>query len=213
MNKKYKYLTPLILFIPGVWMFFEWLRGWMDSRKNQVCQFKEGHTTPLIITKVDNYCSHINKIYIRTIKDITPLIKQANSLLVEFYQLMEPSSPNEKGNDEETMRRVSNLARNKTNILKSLTLIKSELDMVNQMLLHFEERAQNYLNARIERYWRGVLASSHGKVKHSPCIEIAGLKSRDEYNLIRTKLVDEIERILNTEGGGQSVQEATEAEN
>ena len=207
MKKKYKYLTPLILFIPGVWMFFEWLRGWMDSRRNQVCQFKDGHTTPLIITKVNHYCSHVNKIYIKTIKDITPLIKEANQLLVELYQLMASPKPSGNGNDEESMRQVSKTSKHKTDLLKKLTLIKSELDMVNQMLLHFEERAQNYLNARIERYWRGVLSSSHGKVKHSPCIEIACLRSRDEYNQIRTKLIDEIERIISAEGGDQDVQE------
>lgn len=46
-RKKYYYLDPVIIRIPGIKTLFEKSVGKRDARQNQVCSNGEVHTTPL----------------------------------------------------------------------------------------------------------------------------------------------------------------------
>lgn len=51
-RKKYYYLDPVIIRIPGIKTLFEKSVGKRDARQNQVCSNGEVHTTPFIDAKV-----------------------------------------------------------------------------------------------------------------------------------------------------------------
>lgn len=87
-RKKYYYLDPVIIRIPGIKTLFEKSVGKRDARQNQVCSNGEVHTTPFIDAKVNSYNAHIEKLLLKTTNELAPMIQEANSLLVE-YSLME----------------------------------------------------------------------------------------------------------------------------
>lgn len=58
-KKKYYYLDPVIIRIPGIKTLFEKSVGKRDARQNQVCSNGEVHTTPFIDAKVNSYNAHI----------------------------------------------------------------------------------------------------------------------------------------------------------
>ena len=53
-RKKYYYLDPVIIRIPGIKTLFEKSVGKRDARQNQVCSNGEVHTTPFIDAKVNS---------------------------------------------------------------------------------------------------------------------------------------------------------------
>ena len=62
-RKKYYYLDPVIIRIPGIKTLFEKSVGKRDARQNQVCSNGEVHTTPFIDAKVNSYNAHITSLW------------------------------------------------------------------------------------------------------------------------------------------------------
>jgi len=209
-KKKYKYLTPLFLIIPGVRALFEKLRGKLDSKQNQICQYKEGHITPFINSKISCYLSHINKIYLRTTKEITPLVQEAYMLIVEYNKFFATVKSDYDPNSEEGMRQAAGSASRKKAIYTRLASIKAELEMVNQLLAHYEERAERLLTSRISRYWRGVLTVSSGKLAPFPYVEYPESQSKALYIKNKEKLMEMIDEILK-DGGDDNAEEENES--
>ena len=200
-RKKYYYLDPVIIRIPGIKTLFEKSVGKRDARQNQVCSNGEVHTTPFIDAKVNSYNAHIEKLLLKTTNELAPMIQEANSLLVE-YSLME--SP--EGCGEEAQRQKAAVAANyaleerrKEEILKRLAKIRTESDIVDEMLVHYQERAERLLNSRICRYWSGVLCQNpdKDKLENFPKIKYQDSPGRKAYVTNKEKLHTMIDRVLN----------------
>lgn len=72
-RKKYYYLDPVIIRIPGIKTLFEKSVGKRDARQNQVCSNGEVHTTPFIDAKVNSYNAHIEKLLLKTTNELAPI--------------------------------------------------------------------------------------------------------------------------------------------
>lgn len=217
-KKKYKFLDPLFIWIPGVHSLIEKGTGKRDAQENQICEFMEGHITPVIDTKVNSYDSHINKIFMKTAQKLDPMIQEANSMVVELNLLLSYKESVIGGDSEEARRQVAmaaakgaKVAERKAEILTKLAGIKAESDMVDEMLLHYEERAEGILHSCISRYWRGVLSASSERLEHFPYISHKESPSRKAYFENRKKLVDMIEVAINNGGGVRNEEKYKEA--
>ena len=206
-KKKYKYLDPLFIRFPGG-KLFEKRAGKKDVQENQLCELEGGHITPEIDTKVNSYDSHINKIFLKTAQELDPMIQEANSMVVELNLLLSYKDSAISGNSEEARRQAAIAAAKsakvsvrKSEILKKLASIKAEADMVDEMLLHYEERAEGILHSRISKYWRGVLSSSSDRLEHFPYVSHKESQGRKAYLENRKKLVDMIESAISYGGG------------
>lgn len=206
-RKKYYYLDPVIIRIPGIKTLFEKSVGKRDARQNQVCSNGEVHTTPFIDAKVNSYSAHIEKLLLKTTNELAPMIQEANSLLVE-YSLMESHKGGElpEGCGEEAQRQKAAVAANyaleerrKEEILKRLAKIRTESDIVDEMLVHYQERAERLLNSRICRYWSGVLCQNpdKDKLENFPKIKYQDSPGRKAYVTNKEKLHTMIDRVLN----------------
>lgn len=212
-GKKYKYLDPIFIRFHGG-KLFEKRAGKKDAQENQVCELEEGHITPEIDTKVKSYDSHINKIFLKTVQEIEPMIQEANSMVVELNLLLSHKDSVIHGNSEEAKRQAANAAvksakisERKSEILTKLASIKSESDMVDELLLHYEERAEGVLHSRISKYWRGVLSVSSERLEHFPYVTHKESPGRKAYIRNRQKLVDMIEKAINYGGGFHNEEE------
>lgn len=212
-KKKYKFLDPLIIRFPGG-RLFEKRAGKKDVQENQLCELEGGHITPEIDTKVNGYDSHINKIFLKTAQELDPMIKEANSMVVELNLLLSYKDSVIGGNSEEARRQVAIAAaksakasERKSEILTKLASIKSESDMVDEMLLHYEERAGGILHSRISKYWKGVLSASSEKLEHFPYISHKESSGRKAYLENRKKLVNMIEAAISYGGGVHNEEE------
>ena len=191
-RKKYYYLDPVIIRIPGIKTLFEKSVGKRDARQNQVCSNGEVHTTPFIDAKVNSYNAHIEKLLLKTTNELAPMIQEANSLL--------------EGCGEEAQRQKAAVAANyaleerrKEEILKRLAKIRTESDIVDEMLVHCQERAERLLNSRICRYWSGVLCQNpdKDKLENFPKIKYQDSPGRKAYVTNKEKLHTMIDRVLN----------------
>jgi hypothetical protein len=122
------------------------------------------------------------------------------------------------GGDSEEARRQASIAaaksakvsERKSEILKKLAAIKAESDMVDEMLLHYEERAEGILHSRISKYWKGVLSASSERLEHFPYVSHKESPGRYAYLENRKKLVDMIEAAINYGGGVHNEEEYEE---
>ncbi len=217
-KKKYKFLDPLFIRIPGVKSLFEKYAGKRDAQENQVCECMEGHITPVIDMKINSYDSHINKIFLKTSQELDPMIQEANAMVVELNLLLSHKMPVFGGGGEEAQRQAAAAVaasieheKRKTSILKRLAEIRAESDMVDEMLLHYEERAEGILHSRILKYWRGVLSISTEKLEHFPCICHRESAGREAYFENRKKLVEMIDSAISYGGGVHNVETFEEA--
>lgn len=215
-KKKYKYLDPLFIKFAGG-KLFERRAGKKDAQENQLCELEGGYITPEIDTKVNSYDSHINKIFLKTSQELDPMIQEANSMVVELNLLLSYKDPVIGGHSEEARRQAaiavakgSKVSERKSEILKKLASIKSESDMVDEMLLHYEERAEGILHSRISKYWRGVLSASSERLEHFPHVSHKESQGRKAYLENRRKLVDMIEAAINYGGGVHNEEEYEE---
>lgn len=206
-RKKYNFLDPILIWFPGG-RPFEKRAGKKDAQENQLCELDEGHITPEIDTKVNGYDSHISKIFLKTAKELDPMLQEANSMVVELNLLLSYKDAVVGGDGGEARRQAAmaaakdaKVAERKAEILTKLVEIKAESDMVDEMLLHYEERAEGILHYRISKYWRGVLSASSEKLEHFPCIDHKESPGRRAYLENRKKLVDMIEAAINYGGG------------
>lgn len=217
-EKKYQFLNPRDMKIPGVKRLFERSRGKWDAKKNQLCVFQDGHITPMIDAKVSCYDSHINRIFLMAARELEPMIVQANALVVELNLLIDKEGKEHviADNPEEERRQAAAAAsgrtgheRRKTEILTGLAAVKSESDMVDEMLHHYEERAEGFLRSRISMYWRGVLMGSDESLAYFPSIKHRESEGRALYAENRHKLMDMIEEAIKN-GGGSHEEECDE---
>lgn len=206
-KKEYKYLDSKFIRFPGG-KLFEKRAGKKDMKENQLCELDGGYITPEIDRKVTCYDSHINKIFLKTAKELDPMIVEANTIVVELNLLLGNKEPVIGGNSEEAKRqaaiaaaRGAKAAERKAQILTKLAEIKAESDMVDEMLLHYEERAEGILHARISKYWRGILSASSERLEHFPHVCHKESPGRNAYLENRKKLVDMIDAAI-TYGGG-----------
>lgn len=209
-EKKYRYLTPLFMFIPGVKTLFEKSAGKKDAKENQICVYGDGHITPTIEVKVNSLDSHINKVFLKTSQKLEPIIEEANAMVVEFNLLMTRCAMTCGSNDEEAQRQDAyraKLGQRCDEILTRLAEIKAESDMVDEMLLHYVERAEALLNSRVSKYWRGVLAASEGGLKHFPCFNHKESAGMQVYRENRLKLIEMIDKAIICGGGVLNVVE------
>lgn len=105
-KKRYKYLNPLFIRFPSG-RLFEKRAGKKDAQENQLCELEGGHITPEIDTKVNSYDSHINKIFLRTAQEIEPMIRETNSMVVEFNLLLNYKDSVISGEGEEAKRQAA----------------------------------------------------------------------------------------------------------
>lgn len=215
-KKKFKYLDPLFIRFPGG-KLFEKSAGKKDAQENQLCELEGGHITPEIDTKVNSYDSHINKIFLKTAQEINPMIREANSMVVELNLLLSYKNSVIGGDSEEAKRQAAIAAaksakasERKSEILTKLASIKAESDMVDEMLLHYEERAEGILHSRISKYWRGVLSSSSERLEHFPYVSHKESPGRKAYRENRKKLIEMIEAAINYGGGVHNEEEYEE---
>lgn len=215
-KKKYKYLDPLFIRFPGG-KLFEKRAGKMDAQENQLCELEGGHITPEIDTKVNSYDSHINKIFLKTAQELDPMIQEANSMVVELNLLLSYKDSVIGGDSEEARRQAAiaaakgaKVSERKSEILTKLASIKAESDMVDEMLLHYEERAEGILHSRISKYWRGVLSASSERLEHFPYVSHKESPGRNAYLENRKKLVDMIESAISYGGGVHNEEEYEE---
>lgn len=215
-KKKYKYLDPLFIRFPGG-KLFEKSAGKKDAQENQLCELEGGHITPEIDTKVNSYDSHINKIILKTAQELDPMIQEANSMVVELNLLLSYKDSVIGGDSEEARRQAAiaatksaKVSERKSEILTKLASIKAESDMVDEMLLHYEERAEGILHSRISKYWRGVLSASSERLEHFPYISHKESPGRKAYLENRKKLVDMIESAISYGGGVHNEEEYEE---
>lgn len=206
-KKKYKYLYPLFIRFPGG-KIFEKRAGKKDAQENQLCELEGGHITPEIDTKVNSYDSHINKIFLKTAQEIEPMIREANSMVVEFNLLLNYKDSVISGEGEEAKRQAAiaaakrvKVTERKSEILTKLASIKAESDMVDEMLLHYEGRAEGILHSHISKYWRGVLSASSERLEHFPYVSHKESPGRKAYLENRRKIVDMIEAAISYGGG------------
>ena len=89
--------------------------------------------------------------------------------------------------------------RRKEEILKRLAKIRTESDIVDEMLVHCQERAERLLNSRICRYWSGVLCQNpdKDKLENFPKIKYQDSPGRKAYVTNKEKLHTMIDRVLN----------------
>lgn len=215
-KKKYKYLDPLFIRFPGG-KLFEKSAGKKDAQENQLCELEGGYITPEINTKVNSYDSHINKIILKTDQELDPMIQEANSMVVELNLLLSYKDSVIGGDSEEARRQAAiaatksaKVSERKSEILTKLASIKAESDMVDEMLLHYEERAEGILHSRISKYWRGVLSASSERLEHFPYISHKESPGRKAYLENRKKLVDMIESAISYGGGVHNEEESEE---
>ena len=207
-KKKYTYLDSRRLKIPGVKTFFEKHKGMKDAKEHQLCELEDGHITPGISAKLNSYDSQMDKIYLKTAHEVEPMIREANAELVELRLLWNYKEP-VMGGDSEEARRQAAFARAKAasaversaEILKRLAEIKAELDMVDEMLIHYTERAEGVLHASISKYWSGVLAASDENLEHFPTLDHKESPGRKMYFENRQTLIEVIDMAM-CEGGG-----------
>lgn len=212
-KKKYKYLDPLFIGFPGG-KLLEKRAGKKDAQENQLCELEGGHITPEIDTKINSYDSHINKIFLKTAQELDPMIQEANSMVVELNLLLRYKDSVIGGDSEEARRQVAiatakgaKVSERRSEILTKLASIKSESDMVDEMLLHYEERAEGILHSRISKYWRGVLSASSERLEHFPYVCHKESPGRKAYVENRKKLVDMIEAAISYGGGAHNEEE------
>ena len=192
-RKKYYYLDPVIIRIPGIKTLFEKSVGKRDARQNQVCSNGEVHTTPFIDAKVNSYNAHIEKLLLKTTNELALMESHKGGELPE-------------GCGEEAQRQKAAVAANyaleerrKEEILKRLAKIRTESDIVDEMLVHYQERAERLLNSRICRYWSGVLCQNpdKDKLENFPKIKYQDSPGRKAYVTNKEKLHTMIDRVLN----------------
>lgn len=210
-KKELKYLNPLFLLIPGVnvgFSFIEKITGKSDAKKNQVCEYGDGHTTAYIDLKGRSYDSHIDKIYAKTATLLEPITKEAFSLITELNIILNKTENIPEGNDEESRRqRDAAYARKerdevrKGEILMRLSEIRAKSDLIDESLMHYIERAEGKLNTRIGKYWRGVLSKSQENLKHYPEMIHRVSIGRKVYSGNRNQLIEMIESSLKNGGG------------
>lgn len=156
---------------------------------------------------MNSYNAHIEKLLLKTTNELAPMIQEANSLLVE-YSLMESHKGGElpEGCGEEAQRQKAAVAANyaleerrKEEILKRLAKIRTESDIVDEMLVHCQERAERLLNSRICRYWSGVLCQNpdKDKLENFPKIKYQDSPGRKAYVTNKEKLHTMIDHVLN----------------
>mgnify|MGYP001637781303 CR=1 FL=1 len=215
-KKKYKYLDPLFIRFPGG-KLFEKRAGKKDAQENQLCELEGGYITPEIDTKVNSYDSHINKIFLKTAQELEPMIREANSMVIELNLLLSYKDSVIGGDGEEARRQAAiagaksvKVSERKSEILTRLASIKAESDMVDEMLLHYEERAEGILHSRISKYWRGVLSASSERLEHFPYVSHKDSPGRKAYLENRKKLVDMIESAISYGGGIHNEEEYEE---
>lgn len=206
-KKKYKFLDPLFIRLPGG-KLLETRAGKKDAQENQVCAFMNGHITPAIDTQINGYDSHINKIFLKTAQELNPMIREANSMVVELYLLLGYKESVIVGDGEEARRQAAlaavkkaKISERKAQILRKLSEIRAESDMVDEMLLHYEERTKGILHSRISKYWRGILSASIERLEHLPYINHKESPGRNAYIENRKRLIDMIDAAF-TYGGG-----------
>ena len=87
----------------------------------------------------------------------------------------------------------------KEEILKRLAKIRTESDIVDEMLVHYQERAERLLNSRFCRYWSGVLCQNpdKDKLENFPKIKYQDSPGRKAYVTNKEKLHTMIDRVLN----------------
>lgn len=195
-KKKYKFLDPFVIWFPGG-KLFEKRAGKKDVQENQLCDLEEGHITPEIDKKVNGYDSHINKIFLKTAKELKPMIQE----LVQWQQNLICSKETVIGVDGgKDGRQVAiatakgaKVSERKAEILTKLARIKAKSDMVDEMLLHYEERAESILHSCIFKYWRGVISASSDILEYFPFINHKESTGRKAYIENRKQLVDMIE--------------------
>lgn len=215
-KKKYKYLDPLFIRFPGG-KLFEKRAGKKDAQENQLCELEGGYITPEIDTKVNSYDSHINKIFLKTAQELELMIREANSMVIELNLLLSYKDSVIGGDGEEARRQAAiagaksvKVSERKSEILTRLASIKAESDMVDEMLLHYEERAEGILHSRISKYWRGVLSASSERLEHFPYVSHKDSPGRKAYLENRKKLVDMIESAISYGGGIHNEEEYEE---
>ncbi len=206
-RKRYKFLDPWFIRIPGVKALFENHMGQRDVKQNQLCEFLNGHITPVIDTKVNSYDSHLNKIFLKTAQELDPMIQEANILIVELDLLLSYKESIIGGDSEEARRQAAiaaekgaKVSKRKKEIMIRLAKIKAEIDTVDEMLLHYEERAKGILYSRISKYWRGILSASSERLEHFPYIIHKESQARKTYLANREKMVNMIEAVVNYGG-------------
>lgn len=207
MRKKYKFLDPLFIRLPGC-RLFETLVGKKDGETNQLCELDEGHITPEIEKKINGYSSHINKVVLKTVEELDPMIQEANSLIVELNVLLSYRDPVVVGEGEEAKRQTAlaaakrtKVTERKTAILTKMAKIKAESDLVDEMLLHYEERAEGILHSHISKYWRGLLSVSSERLEHFPYIDHKESPGMNAYHENREKLLAMIDKAIYIGGG------------
>ncbi len=206
----YAFLKPIFIWIPGVVSLFEKSKGKRDAQENQICEFLEGHITPLVDSKVTSYDSHINKKYLKVTELISPLYKEAYSLSMEIKSIQDYKVPEVTDSGQEGKRQAAliqeKMEQNKERISKimvRLAEIKATSDMIDELIRHYEERAEGFLRTHISRYWRGVLSVSVDRLAHFPAIQHKDIDGREAYAENRTRLIKLIGVITSEDKGDE----------
>lgn len=194
--------------IPGVngflnFKFLEKREGQKDAQEHQICEIDDGHITPHITDKTRLYDSYIEKMYLKTALYMHEMVKEANTLIVEFF-LIDKNMVNVNDNVENMQRHAAMQAKKedrKSEILIRIAEIKAASNMIDECLCHHIERAEAIFHSRISGYWKGILSVlGDEKLNYFPMLEKREFDARKMYQENREKLVTMIENTIN-EGG------------
>lgn len=217
-KRNYQYLKayPRISGVNSIYNigFLEKRAGKKDAQDNQICQLQGGHITPYIGNKARLYDSYIDKLYLRTSLNMEMIVREAYALVVELNLINKMVISTKAGNSEEEQRRAALAVvkkekndERKAEIIIRIAEIKAESNMVDESLKHHIERAEGIFFARINKYWRGVLASTSEELEHFPYIDQREYAGRTAYLENRKELIAMIEKAVSNGGGSDEINE------
>lgn len=189
----------------GHWHWLERRAGRSSWTQSQIRQISRGYTTPWIDQKHHYYSAYCNALYLRSVRELEPLVRETASMVAEQKSMNQSPLPACGGCPEEQQRltqaraaRTSAQIKRRAEILVRLAEIRSEVDNRAQALEHLLAISRDKLEAHIAAYWSGVLTVTDESLPATPatCPEPPG-KAR--YETYCTNLQDLLEQGLREE--------------
>lgn len=153
--------------------------------------------SPWIMRKQKCYHAYIDKQYELAADVITPWRLDAESAIAELRMMTK--TPISSDNRENEMRQSASRQSRRSQLISTLSGIKANLESLDSILGHRDERAQDALMTHVYAYWEGALKKGTEELPPSPGFVPAMCPSKAVYDQRKEELQAHIEAALTKE--------------
>lgn len=153
--------------------------------------------SPWIVRKEKCYHAYIDKQYELAASEITPWRLEAESAMAELG-LME-KGPITSGNRENDMRQTASRLGRRSQLISALSTIGANLESLDSLLDHRDERARDDLMTHTCAYWEGALKRAGDELPPSPDFLPTACRSKEVYIQRKEELQARIKAALDKE--------------